>query len=140
MLCFFSLVGQTYKSKLYKSINDTNLKVKQLDWGLHITAYHISSYSFCGSYFFFNLEIVANSNSCCNISILCLIFFAAETIHGRNLFKEGNYMRKYHNFAWQQSDECLTIACQLPKKTAWWLLCDCLTISWWLPDNWWPLY
>ena len=31
--------------------------------------YHISSYSFRGNYSFLNLEIVANSNSCRNISI-----------------------------------------------------------------------
>ena len=31
--------------------------------------YRISSYNFRGNYYFLNLEIVANSNSCCNISI-----------------------------------------------------------------------
>mgnify|MGYP006975527050 CR=1 FL=1 len=44
------------------------------------------TYSFCGSYSFLNLWIVANSNSCCNISIK-LIFLL------RILFKGGNYSR-----------------------------------------------
>ena len=46
---------------------------------------------------FLNLEIVANSNSCRNISIFYLInwIFGTETIQGRKLFKGGNYMRKY---------------------------------------------
>jgi hypothetical protein len=44
--------------------------------------YRISSYSFRGNYSFLSLEIVANSNSCCNISIFYLInwSFAAQTI------------------------------------------------------------
>ena len=46
---------------------------------------------------FFNLEIIANSNSCRNISILYLInkIFAGETIQKRKVFKGGNYLRKY---------------------------------------------
>ena len=64
--------------------------------------YRISLYSFRGSYSILNLQIVANSNSCRNISFLHLInwIFAAETIQGRKLFKGGNYMRKYgkHSF------------------------------------------
>ena len=43
--------------------------------------YRISSYSFRGNYSFLNLDIVANSNSCRNISIFCLI-------------NCGNYSRK----------------------------------------------
>ena len=49
--------------------------------------YRISSYSFRGNYSFLNLEIVANSNSCRNISIFW------KTIQERNVFKCGNYMR-----------------------------------------------
>ena len=62
-----------------------------------IFIYRISSYSFQGNYSFSNLKIVANLNSCRNISIFYLInwFFAAETIQGRKLIKDGNYMRKY---------------------------------------------
>ena len=52
-------------------------------------------------YSFLNLEIVANSNSCCNISIFYLInwFFAAETIQrketiqGRKLYEEIRYVK-----------------------------------------------
>ena len=49
--------------------------------------YSISSYSFRGNYSFLNLEIVANSNSCRNISIFYLInwTFAAETIQGNTV-------------------------------------------------------
>ena len=39
---------------------------------LYQNNYHISSYSFLGNYSFLNLEIVANSNSYCNISIFYL--------------------------------------------------------------------
>ena len=41
--------------------------------------YRISPYSFCRNYSFLYLEIVENSNSCCNISNIYLInwFFAA---------------------------------------------------------------
>ena len=40
--------------------------------------------------FFLNLEIIANSNSCRNISIFYLVnwIFAAETIQGRKLYEE----------------------------------------------------
>ena len=53
--------------------------------------YHISSYSFRENYSFLNLEILANSNSCSNISIFYLInlFFAAETIQGRKLYSRA---------------------------------------------------
>ena len=55
--------------------------------------YRISSYSVRGNYSYLNLEIVANSNSCCNISIFYLIngFFCcgnysrAETIWGNTV-------------------------------------------------------
>ena len=56
--------------------------------------YCISSYSFRGNYSFFNLEIIANSNSCHNISNSYWIF-AGETIQGMKHFKVGNYVRKY---------------------------------------------
>ena len=42
---------------------------------------------------FLNLEIVANLNSCNNIS--SLLVFPAETIQGRKLFQGRNNMRKY---------------------------------------------
>ena len=42
-------------------------------------------------YFFWNLEIVENSNTCRNISIFELI----NRIFLRKLFKGGNYLRKY---------------------------------------------
>ena len=59
--------------------------------------YRISSNSFRETYSFLNFEIVANSNSCRNISILYLLnwIFIAETIQGRKLFKSGNYKRKH---------------------------------------------
>ena len=52
--------------------------------------YRISSYIFRRNFSYLNLEIVANSNSCCNISFFYLInwIYAAETIQGRKLFKE----------------------------------------------------
>jgi hypothetical protein len=55
--------------------------------------YRISSYSFSGNYSFLDLKIVANSNSCRNISIFYLInrIFAAEPIQGRKLFKETGW-------------------------------------------------
>ena len=69
---------------------------------------HISSYSFRRNYSFLNLEIVANSNSCHNISIFYLVnrnfccgkYSREESIHGRKLFKGGNYMRKYGSQYW----------------------------------------
>ena len=48
--------------------------------------YRISSYSFRGNYSFLNLEIVANSNNCCNISIFYLI-------NCGNYSREENYSR-----------------------------------------------
>merc|ERR1740129_17139 len=46
--------------------------------------------NFRGNYSFLNLEIVPNSNSCRNISILYMIntISAAETIQGRKLYEE----------------------------------------------------
>ena len=54
----------------------------------------IFGYSFHGNYSFLNLEIVANSSSCCNISILCLInrIFAAESIPGPKLNEVIQYL------------------------------------------------
>ena len=49
-----------------------------IDLPLHFLTYHISSYSFCGNYFFLNLEIQRS-----------------QYINVRKLFKGGNYMRKY---------------------------------------------
>ena len=68
------------------------------DWSFRL-GYRISSYSFRGNYSFFNLEIVVNSNSCCNISISYLIncisacgnYSRAETIQGRKLYEEIRY-------------------------------------------------
>ena len=56
-------------------------------------AYRISANSFRRNHSFLTLEIVANSNSCCNISIFYLInwIFAGETIQGRKLFAEIRY-------------------------------------------------
>ena len=60
------------------------------------STYRTSSYSFRGNYSFFNLEIVANSNSflISNFYLMNWIF-AAESIQGRKLFKGGHYMRKF---------------------------------------------
>ena len=68
--------------------------------------YRISSYNFRRNYSFLNLEIVANSNSCRNISIFYLInwIFDAETILGwkqyeemvcywKCFFRDGNFFR-----------------------------------------------
>ena len=60
-------------------------------WPAHM--YRISSYSFHGNFSFFNLEIVAYSNSCRNISI----FYLINWIFVWKLFKGGTYMRKYSN-------------------------------------------
>ena len=51
--------------------------------------YRVSSYGFRGNYSFLNLEILANSNSCRNISIFYLIKwnFATETIQGQKLYE-----------------------------------------------------
>ena len=48
------------------------------------------------NYSFLDLEIVANSNSCRNISISYVVnwIFAAETIQGRKIFKGGIYSRQ----------------------------------------------
>ena len=69
---------------------------------LHFWEYRISSFSFHRSYSFLNLEIIANSNSCRNISIFYLInwIFAARTIQRRKLFKGRNYMRKYGMYSY----------------------------------------
>ena len=68
--------------------------------------YCISSYSCCKNCSFFNLEIVANSNSCHNISIFYLINwnFASETIQGRKLYEEIQYLEKVFQerfFSWK---------------------------------------
>ena len=54
-----------------------------------VCTYHIFSYSCLGNYYFLNLEIEANSNSCWNFSIFYL------TTEGllRKLFKGGNFSR-----------------------------------------------
>ena len=51
--------------------------------------YRISSYSFRKNYSFLSFEIMANSNSCSNISFFYLInwFFAPETIQGGHYSK-----------------------------------------------------
>ena len=56
--------------------------------------YRNSIYSFRGNYSFLILEIVSNSNSFINISIFYLInwIFAAETIQGRKLHEEIQYL------------------------------------------------
>jgi hypothetical protein len=61
--------------------------------------YRSFSYSFRGNYSFLNLEIVANSSSCRNISIFYLInwILAAETIHGQKLYEEIQYI-SLHNW------------------------------------------
>ena len=53
--------------------------------------YRISSYSFCGNYSFLNLEIQRSQY----IRPKVTLHKGAETIHGRKIFKGGNYMRKY---------------------------------------------
>ena len=75
-----------FKKQAFPKNNGPSYFVRTLD-------YCISSYSFHRNYSFLNLEIVANSNICCIISILYLInwFFAAETIQGRKLYEEIQY-------------------------------------------------
>ena len=74
--------------------------------GLHLTLlanldtsskiiYRISSYSFCGNYSFLNLEVVANSNSCRNISFFYLTNWIFATFWGRKLYKEIRYILTY---------------------------------------------
>ena len=53
--------------------------------------YRISSYSFRGNYSFLNLEIQRSQY----IRPKVTVHKGAETIQWRNLFKDGNYMRKY---------------------------------------------
>ena len=71
----------------YKRIEGYFLKVRIQIWNPTNSSYRISSYSFSGIYSFLNLEIVANSNSCRNISIFYLInwIFAVETIWGNKV-------------------------------------------------------
>ena len=65
------------------------IKKKQIR-GRYSYMCRISSYSFLGNNYFLNLEIVANSNSCRNISISYFLncFFLL-----RKLFMDGNYSR-----------------------------------------------
>jgi hypothetical protein len=53
--------------------------------------YRISSYSFFGNYSFLNLEIQRSQD----IRPKITVHKCAETIHGRKLFKGGNYTGKY---------------------------------------------
>ena len=74
------------------------------------------------SFFFLDLKIVENSNSCHKFHILYLInwIFAAETIHGRKLFKEVQYPKKVllnmirskHNFVKQDASNCTQLCKQ----------------------------
>ena len=69
-----------------------------LEFQIIFLYYRISSYSFRENYSFLNLEIVANSNSCHNISIFLL---------NKLNFCCGNYMRKYGSHSIQLN--CLRI-------------------------------
>ena len=69
-----------------------------LEFQIIFLYYRISSYSFRENYSFLNLEIVANSNSCHNIS-----FFLLNKLN----FCCGNYMRKYGSHSIQLN--CLRI-------------------------------
>ena len=59
--------------------------------------YRISTNSFHGIFFFLDLKIVENSNSCHKFQYFHLInwIFAVENIEGKKQFKGGNYLRKY---------------------------------------------
>ena len=66
-------VKEKSKYQIYKASNiDCQKKIIAVGRG-KISTYHISSYSFHRNYSFLNLEIVANSNSCRNLSIVHLI-------------------------------------------------------------------
>ena len=58
---------------------------------LTICIYRISSYSFRGNYSFLTLEIQRSQY----IRPKVTVHKGAETVQGRELFKGGNYMRKY---------------------------------------------
>ena len=68
-----------YKEQPIQLLNTTFPQIILWICWLKKMLYRNSSYSFRGNYSFLNLEIVENSNSCCNISNFYLInwFFAA---------------------------------------------------------------
>ena len=79
--------------------------------GINGNKYRISLYSYRGNYYFLNLEIVANLNSCRIISI----FYLINWILLRKLFKGGNYSRAetiWGNTAGNPNSS-VTLECQL---------------------------
>ena len=62
-------------------------------WNI-LCMYRISSYSFRGNYSFLDSEIQKSQY----IKPKVTVHKCAETIQGRELFKGGNYMRKYGNW------------------------------------------
>ena len=58
---------------------------------IRVLKYRISSCSFRGNYSFLNFEIQRSQS----IRPKVTVHKCAETIQGRKLFKDGNYMRKY---------------------------------------------
>ena len=72
---FLSVAFKTYLSQYFETA---------------LPIYRIFSYSFQGNYSCLNLEIVANSNRCHNISVFYLIswIFSMETIQGQKLYEE----------------------------------------------------
>ena len=98
-------VKEKSKYQIYKASNiDCQKKIIAVGRG-KISTYHISSYSFHRNYSFLNLEIVANSNSCRNISIFllnklnfcCRNYSREETIQGRKLYEEIQYMEFFQS-------------------------------------------
>ena len=61
----------------------------------YLNYYCISSYGFHGNYSFLNLKIQRSQYKRPKITV----YKCEETIQGRKLFKDGNYMRKYGNKA-----------------------------------------
>jgi hypothetical protein len=83
----FSTKWTNESTKINHVISKTVLWETRVSRGLPLFPHIVSAETS-----FFDLEIVANSNSCRNISIFLTykinLFFAAETIQGRKLYEE----------------------------------------------------
>ena len=82
-----------------------------ISWKLFFinSRYRISSYSFCGNYFFWSRKCGNFSNSFRNMAIFYFINWidATETIEGGKVFKGGNYLRE-EAFSGNTVNECFS--------------------------------
>ena len=94
LTCFYAKMEAFLCIALFVEIQNT--------LGMYLQSpYRIPANSFCRSYsFFFNLEIVVNSNRCCKFQVFllnklifcCVNYSMAETIQGEKLFSEIWYI------------------------------------------------